>query len=107
MNPQSLFAIRHWKLPEILFVGAACFAMAAVGFFLAVFLQLQFAPGETTQTYTNSSIEVPIEDKAKALQGVAQNSPQPAVPTDKRNQADESDALAAQKLKLLNSMNTE
>ena len=106
MNPQSLFAIRRWQLPEILFVGAACFAMAAVGFFLAVFLQLKFtADPASTQTYTNSSIEVPIEDKARVVQQVAQSSPRPL--TDNRNQSDETDALAAQKLKLLNAMNSQ
>jgi hypothetical protein len=104
MHPESLFAVRHWKLPEILFVGAACFAMAAIGFFIAVFVQLHLSPNTTTPEPMTSSQLVPIEDKAKYLEDMSKNSPQPPAPTG-RNQADESDPLAAKKLQLLNAMN--
>ena len=97
MHPQSIFAIRHWKLPEILFVAAACFAMAAVGFFLAVFLQLHFSP-ETRQTYANSQL-VPIVAKSDVLQSVADSSPQAG--------ADDSDARAREKARLLKSLGRE
>jgi hypothetical protein len=102
MHPESLFAIRHWDLPQILFVAAACFAMAAVGFFVAVFLQLQLSgqPASPTSNSTN----VPIEDKVGALQRVSENSPQPA-PGETRNQSDPEDENADAKLKLLNSLN--
>ena len=98
MHPQSIFSIRHWDLPEILFVAAGCFAMGAVGFFVAVFLQLNWGAART------STVLSPIEDKEKVMQEVAANSPQPAIPEDQRNQSDPTDTNADAKLKLLKSL---
>ena len=108
MQPISFSSLRNLKLPEILFVVAACFAMGTVGFFLAVYLQLHskgsaLPPG----TYANSQ-EVPVSDKAHQLQALSQNTPEPQNTTNtapSESQASQSDPLAAQKLKLLQQLN--
>lgn len=98
--------IKEWKMPEILFVAAACFAMAAVGFFIAVYL-LQVHRLGGPAMYANSS-EVPVELKANQLNALSQSAPEPqsaSVPPSE-SQADSNDALAAQKLKLLQQMSS-
>lgn len=103
MHPQSIFAIRQWNLPEILFLAAACFAIGAVGFFLAVFLQLQSSGGSSTGTYANTQ-DVPVEDKARVLSILSHSAPEATNTTSvapNSSQASANDALAAQKLKIL------
>src|SRR3954467_8777191 len=101
MQPNSIFAIHTWRLPEILFVVAACFAIGASGFFLAVFLQLR-SSGIPNGVYADAK-DVPVADKVKQLEALSANSPQPnnANAPVGASQASEDDALAAQKLKLL------
>ncbi len=107
MNEQSIFAIRHWQLPEILFVGVACFAMAAVGFFVAVFLQLNWGP-QSLEKSTVSSQLVPIEDKEDVMRRAAESSPQPQnIPSDNGNQSDAGDQYVDEKLKLLERMRSQ
>ena len=99
MHPQSIFAIRHWSLPEILFVSAGCFAMAAFGFFLAVFFQLYTG---SKGIYANSQ-EVPRELKEKSMQAVGEASLQPRADLP----ADEQDALAERKMQLMKSLGSQ
>jgi len=108
MHPRSIFAIRDWKLPEILLVGSACFAIGAIGFFLAVFLQLRTSGGNLPGTYTNAQ-DVPVDDKARALSILSRSAPEPAKSTNtipNSTQASPDDALASQKLKLLQQMHS-
>lgn len=106
MHPNSLFSIRHWTLSEILFVGSACFAIGAVGFFLAVYLQLKTI-GPADAKYANSAS---LDDKVRVMNILAQNAATPentsnVAPTESQAAAD--DALAAQKLKMLEKLNTQ
>jgi hypothetical protein len=77
MHPKSMFSIRHWKLPEILFVASACFALAAAGFFIAVFLQLHSAQtqaaGNTTKIQNDLNGLSP-ETKRKLAEGLGSTS---------------------------------
>jgi hypothetical protein len=101
--PHSLFNIREWDLPKLLLAGAGVFAVAALGFFLAVFLQLHgFTPVYTQQ----KTIDIPVEEKARAM-GVGSGPSTTHVgsttsPT-KSNQADQGDPRAAEKLKIMRS----
>lgn len=96
MNPPTILPLREWRLPEILFVLAACFAIGASGFFLAVYLQLR----STTTSYRV------IPDTAK--EKIAQQSfdrgdgtVTEAAPVAQPNQVDEKDPRAAAKLKVM------
>ena len=82
--------------------------MAAVGFFLAVYLQLQTTPSISKL----SSLKVPVEDKERVLQQVADNSPQPTYLDESGapispSQADANDPGAEAKLKVLQALGSE
>lgn len=98
MHPKSIFAVREWKLPEILLLAVACFALAAFGFFIAVFLQLR--PTDTQKTNTTLQ-EVPSVDKEKVMQQTSDTGEQRFTPPSPPGQADIADPRASEKLKLI------
>jgi hypothetical protein len=86
MHPQSMFSVRNWKLPEILLLAGACFALAGIGFFAAVFLQLHSSPnnsaGNTSPGVQKELSGLSTEQKQKILQQAASTSPtQTSTPT--------------------------
>jgi hypothetical protein len=96
--PQT-FGVSKWGLPEIVFVVAAAFAMGAIGFFFAIYLQLH-----STSTGLAGVQEIPADAKAKVMeQGAAQiaseNQAQTAV--EQHAQYDPTDSRAAAKIKLM------
>jgi hypothetical protein len=68
MSSQSMFPVKHWGLPEILLFLTGCFALGAIGFFLAVFVQLR-----TTNDISNIANVVPltVDQKAHITQSLA------------------------------------
>lgn len=109
MANKSLFAIRHWDLPKLMLVTSGFFAVAALGFFLAVWLQLQ-AP----KSQADSGVPKPLttEEKNRIVNSLnAELNTNTTLPADpnappaSHSQADEKDANAAAKLKILESLN--
>ncbi len=69
MDEKSLFSVRHWGIGRLLLIAAVCFAMAAVVFFVATWLQ-RLAPGGPNQ---NTAAQMSVEDKQRILDSLNQN----------------------------------
>src|SRR5262245_53201580 len=106
MHPQNIFAVKEWKLPEILLVAGACFALAALGFLAAIFLQLHYAqsPGGNT-TAINPADMMTIEEKHDVLETLDQANSNPYATKPAENQADPKDPHAAEKLRIMEQLN--
>jgi hypothetical protein len=112
MNNQSMFSIRHWSLTEMLFAAAGCFALAAVGFFIAVFLELHTSTvPEALNPQTKGATQADKDQVLQALSGT-QNSANATTSTSvgsthpvAPSQADTKDANASAKLNALDALN--
>ncbi len=69
MDEKSLFAVRHWGIGKLFLIAVACFAVAAIVFYIATWLQ-QFAPGSLNQ---NTAVQMSDEDKRRVLDSLNQN----------------------------------
>ena len=107
MANKSLFAIRHWDLPKLLLVTSGFFAIAALGFFLAVWLQLQASNVQTRDTNVAADPIKKLEvasmpsDAEIAVQAQQDASGNPV----SASQADTNDLRAAAKIKAAESAN--
>ena len=106
MVNKSLFAIRHWDLPKLLLVTSGFFAVAALGFFLAVWLQLQASNVQTRDTNVAADpikkLEVASMPSDAEIAAQAQHASGNPVPA---SQADTNDLRAAAKIKAAESAN--
>jgi hypothetical protein len=112
MESHSSFPTRNLQVPEILFVVSVCFAMGAVGFFGAVYLQLR----NTNDTSTIASVgPLTVDQKAHIAQSLAAQTTGTSttttggtteataiVPTSQ--QADQGDKNAAEKLRIMQAL---
>ena len=106
MSDKSLLSIRHWDFARLALVASAFFAMAALGFFLAVWIQLH---GPLQSGLGTQQGQLTDEQKYRILEALnatstttSQNSALPVPPS---SQADPGDPKAAMKLKILESLN--
>lgn len=101
MHPKSIFAIKDWRLPEILLIAVACFALAAIGFFIAVYLQVHIQSSDI-KTIDSVSAPASVEEKDKLYQQLNGSREGQAMQTDMPvNPANENSTSVDEKRKLL------
>ncbi len=67
MDEKSLFSVRHWGIGKLFLIAVACFAVAAIVFYIATWLQ-QFAPGSLNQ---NTAVQMSDEDKRRVVNSLS------------------------------------
>ncbi len=67
MDEKSLFSVRHWGIGKLFLIAVACFAVAAIVFYVATWLQ-QFAPGSLNQ---NTAVQMSDEDKRRVVNSLS------------------------------------
>ena len=107
MNQKSIFAVREWNFAKLLLLGSGCFALAAVGFFVAVLLQRN----QFMNTSKDATSDISIAEKTRivdSLNASSTNADQnTATAKISSTQADASDTKAAAKLRILNALNAQ